>query len=572
MKTIVLLIGFVILSMYFPVNTVAQAAFERAKSLVEQRDFESAQTEIVAAIKQEPKNIEVLLMAGEIYSELEKLDVAVNYLKQAYELDKDNSRVVRSYSNALSSKGNHTLAIELMRKAVKNDKNDVYNQLTLGEVLLNADSTNAAELVITKAKEMNKKIPNGFLALGNLYFKQQVYMLANDNYESALKIDPNNLVARERLATSYYKMANKETADNALANELYSRSLQEWNTIAKQDPKNARAFFEQGKIYFYASKFRESAYNLSQYYRLRPDADNAPISRWFLAQSYDKLNQFDSAEPHLVFVIEKVDTVRTKANAMLAKGYFFTKKYKQSAEVYQRITDAQIKLDANETERYGYALFLSGDSLKGANIIRDAVTMDPTKCGTMNRLADLYRRMKRYDDAILMYQFRLKNCTDSMNPRIYALIGTSYFSANKPDSAIAPLQEAIKLDSNLVFARNLLGESLNALKRTDEAKQVFVESITMIKSNPSAYKTELDGAFSTYCRILNENKSYPELKKIAASWCELNPKSDIAYFWAGAACSQLNEKELACKNYTEAIKLNPNNENAKKYKKSLGCQ
>lgn len=235
MKTLLLVC--VILSSVLVVNVpvYAQSSLDKAKTLVQERDFESAQVEITNAVKQEPKNVEALLLAGEIYSELEKMDIAINYLKHAYDIDKDNSKVARKYAIVLSIKGNNQLALEVIRKAIKNDKNEVYNQLTLGEILLNADSTNSAELVITKAKEMNKKIPDGYLALGNLYFKQQVYMLANDNYEAALKIDPNNLLARERLASSYYKMANREVGDNALANELYTRSLQEWNTITKQD-------------------------------------------------------------------------------------------------------------------------------------------------------------------------------------------------------------------------------------------------------------------------------------------------------------------------------------------------
>ncbi len=552
------------------VFAVAQSPLEKAKQLYQSHDLEAAATQIQSVLKESANNVEALTLAGDIFRELEQAEKSLQYYKRAYDQSSDNSITARKYASALSAASKDQQAIDIMRKAVKNDKNDVYNQLMLGEVLVNADSLNSAELILTKAREMNRNIPDGFLALGSLYYRQKIFESARDNYEQAIKIDSTNELAIERLATMYFRQANAEL-DNALASELYNRSLQQWAAVIRLNPKNARAYFEQGKIFFYAQKFSSAAPSLAQYLRLRPDADNSSIAHWYLAQSFARVQACDSAEPHFRYAIEKIDSVKDKAYLLFARCQFDTKKYQQAAESFKAVKALNVKLDADDQERYGYSLMLSGDTTNAIEQIRLAIELNPTKCKTMERLANLCYDRKLYEDAIAMYKKVLNSCQNPQPGKLNALLGRSYFSANKADSAVMYLDAAISGDSSLFFARSLAVRSFVSAQRVEDAIKYFTSAVDYAKREPEKYKADINGMGPSIASALYEKKSYKELVKFTKIWIEFDPKSELGNLYCAVASQGLTDKDGACKYYKEVLKINPANKTAKDNLKALAC-
>ncbi len=564
MKKVVLAVLFLSLS----ASLYAQSALDKAKQLYTSHDLDEAAAQIQLALKDASNSIEALSLAGDIYRDLEQGEKSLQYYKRAYDQNKDDSRVARKYAQELSSLNKDQAAIEVMRKAVKNDANDVYNQLMLGEVLVSADSLNTAELILSKAREMNRNIPDAFLALGSLYYRQHIYPSALDNYEQAIKLDSTNELAHDRLATMYFKQANDEQ-DNALANELYTRSLQEWAAVIRLNPKNARAYFEQGKIFYYAQKFQAAAPSLAQYLRLRPEGDNAPIAHWFLAQAYARFQACDSAEPHFRYVIEKIDSVKDKAYLLFARCQFDTKQYALAAKSFNEVKSLNIKLDADDQERFGYSLMLSGDTANAITEIRTAIDLNPTKCKTMERLANLYYDRKMYNEAIEMYHKVINSCQNIQSATLYALLGRSYFSANQADSAAVYLDKAIASDSSLFFARSLAVSSYVSAGQIDHATQYFLDAIAYAKRDVEKYKRDIGAMGTSVCKAILDKKDYKELVRVAKIWVEFDPQSEYGNFFLAIGYHGLGDTINAKKYYQEVIKINPNNKGAKDNLKML---
>jgi tetratricopeptide (TPR) repeat protein len=552
------------------VQIMAQSPLEKARQAFAAQELDQAATEIRVALQESPNNTEVLTLAGDIYFGLEQLEKAIDFYKRSYDRDNDIDATARKYARALSEADKHNEAIAVARKAVKNNRTDVYNQLTLGEVLVNADSLNAAELILTKAREMNRTIPDGFLALGSLYYRQRIFESARDNYEQAIRIDSTNEIALERLATMYFRMANSEM-DNALAAELYTRSLQQWASVIRINPRNARAYYEQGKIFFYAQKFQSAAPSLAQYLRLRPDADNVPLAHWFLAQSYARFQACDSAEPHFRYAIEKIDSVKAKASLMFARCLFDTKKYGPAAEQFAVALTLNTTLEADDRERYGYSLILSGDTTKALEQLRTAIELNPTKCKTMERLANLYYDKKSYTESVNLYTQMLKTCTSSAPARINAFIGRCYFSANQTDSAVVYAQKAVGLDSSLFFARTIGVRSLASAGRLDEATAWYSEGLEYAKREPAKFKNDVAGMAQAVCAAVIEKKDFKALQKASKMWTEFDPTSELGNLYLAVSYQGLGDKDGACKYYNEVLKINPNNKAAKDNKKLVGC-
>lgn len=558
-------------------SVYANTNFDKAKQFVAERDFESAEKEIVLALKEKPNSQEILILAGDIYAELDKNVQSLSYYKRAYEEDKDNSLSARKYALALSEKGDFQDALKIIRKAIKNAKDDPYNNLVLGEILTNADSLKDADLAIRGAIRKNDKLPEGYLALGNLYFRQKVYELAQTNFEEALKLAPNNIPAQEKLATAYYRMGyfNSVNGERETANIYFTKSLAEWDKITKADTKNARAYYEKGRILFFASKFSDAASSLSQYVTLRPEADNISIVRWYLAQSYVKVGNCESAEPHLVYASEKIDSVKDKAMLELARCYYNAKKFKQSTDAFTTILSrGEVKFESDDNERLGRAMFFSGgDTTKSMSYLLLAVQQNPRKCRLMDFLGDQYYRRKMFVESIEMQRMRIATCGDSISARAYTLIGSAYYSLNNVDSALISLNMALAKDSNQVFARSLLISCYLTQKKLPEVRAELANVSRLILSDPIKYKNDIPTIENSYSQVWKQYydaKDYPEALKVAKSMAEVNPTTGTAGLLRVAFSSQaLQDKDGACKAYTEVLKRDPKNESALNNKKSL---
>jgi tetratricopeptide (TPR) repeat protein len=556
----------IIMSIVFvSISLQAETVFDQLRSLVKSKDYTEAEKIIPEVIKQNPKDINAFMLSGDVYTELEKYDKAVDMFYKADDIDR-NTTTMKKLGQAYSFSGNHKKAIEILKDAVKKDQSDVYLLLALGEAYIKADSIDVATLIITKAREKNKNIAEPYVALGNLYFAQKVYELAKNNYELALAIDDNNIPARIKLATAYYWMANKET-DRDLSNELFNRSLKEWGVIAEKDPKNARAWWEQGRILYFGKRYDVAAGALKKYLQFRPDQS---IARWYLAQSLIEVGQCDSAAPQLRQVSLEIDSVKNIATLKLAQCLFEQKQFQESLKEYESIKGI-MPLDIKDLERMAGASLKVGDTTKTIVLYKELLGIDPTRCNLMFQLANLTIYMKRYDDAIFFLDKRNDNCKDSISTKVYYLLGTCYFSKERADTAEILLKKSVELDSNNLQAKVYLADVMASLGQKDEAKELFLNTITAGMADTAKFKREVTQGFQKLSNLLLDQKQFKELQTIGKQWTEFDPNSDLGWLYLGISYQGQADKDNACKCYKKGLIINPNNSFLKNSIKKLEC-
>lgn len=543
----------------------AQPGVEQAKKHVENRDYSAAYVAIQPAIKSGLANADALTLAGEIYLEFDKPDSAAIFLAKARDMH-ETPEITRSYAKALSKSGKHNEAFDILRQLLKKDNKAALNHLALAEAFLDADSLRQGELEIMLARDIDKNLAEVHYALGNLYFAQNIFELAKNSFEEALRINPTLIDARIKLAGSYLKLANAET-DESLSNELFSRSLKEWNAVAQQDPNNARAWYEQGKIFYMASKWGESAKAFYKYVQLRPENYTA---RWYLAQASFKIGQYDSAAVQLPIVAEHIDSVRGKAYIMLAQAKFESKKFMEATNAYKD-AEKKAELDANDHERFGTAAILSGDTTLAIKSFYAAIEGDAKKCNLMYRFAHLLRSRKQYGEAISVFKRRIESCNDSNSIESRLYIGLSYYSDGKYDSAMSAVREYLAIEPDNLYGRIILANCFNALKQVDSAKTTLINVIESGRKNSSARKNDMENAFGTLCGLYLDAKDFGSVLKYGKLWLEYNPESITANIYTAVGYQGGGDKDNACKYYRETLKRDPNNKTAKDNLKKLGC-
>lgn len=552
----------------FGVESYAQTpAANQMKEAVAVKDYETAIKFAETAVKENPEKVDILLMAGDVFFEMERIEEAFAAYQKAYNEDKKNISALNKFGKTLSIKGMHQEAINFFQEAVKKHQNDATVRLELANAYLRTDSLNKAEMIITQARELDKKSPLAFIALGDLYLKQRVYELARMNFEEALLIDQNNVDARVKLATAYFRLANQET-DDELRNELYNRSLDEWNKITQQDPNNARAFYEQGRLLFFGGQFANAAKSLNNFVILRPSGS---LGRWYLAQSLEKIGACDSAITHLEIVAKEIDTVKVKANYLRTLCLFDTKQYDKAIQEFTTLS-ADTALTPIDIQRWGQAHLLLGDTLAALQTWEKSVDLDPTaSCRIMNQMGILYQKLQMYDKSIAVLQKRVsaEACKDEYQHIVFYYMGLSYIQSGNPEGSIEPLKNSIAANESFLYSRISLADAYAALSQFDSADSLFKQTIEIAKADTAANGFVLTQAFSKLAGMYLDLKKFNEVAKIAEEWTKIYENEPYAYLYAAIAYHNLNNGKQACINYRKVLKIDPKNASASKNLKSL---
>jgi len=565
MKQISLII---LLFISFQFSAFSQSATDKLKALEQSHDYVEASGYIKSAIKENPKDVKLIVLCGDIYTEVDKLDSALIVYNIAKDV-KSSALILRKIAKTQSKLGNHKDAVETIQQAIKNDKADVYCQLDYGMILIAADSINQAELVISKAREMNKNIPDAYLALGELYYAQQIYELARTNFESALKLDENLIEARIKLATTYYQMGIREQDEDLRQNLLVS-SLKEWNTITTKDPKNARAFYEQGRLFFFASKYVEAAQSFNQYIQLRP---NNSLAKWYLAQSLYEIGKCEEAAPYLRAASNEIDSVKFKAMVILGRCYFQVGKSQECIATFKSLRNVGYVLEEKNLDMYARSNLAIGDTIEAMIAFKELVNRNPQQCDLLMNLGQLSRLVKNYEDAIFFFSKRLENCKNSNRiGKTLFYIGTSYLSLEKPDTAMIFIKKAIEEEPNDILSYVYQGDVYSKLGQNDSSKISFKLAIEKGAADTSAQgRNFVNQAYAKLCGIVFDEKNYKELLKISTEWSQFDPNYSFAFLYLGIANQGLEDKDAACRNYRKVIQLDPKNKPAQEMVKKLGC-
>lgn len=560
--------AFLFLAIFATFTLIAQDNLTLFRQYYFNKSYQEAYELLPSLVHTKYKDEMLYVAFGDVYFEMEKYDSAKIMYENAYNINDDKEEIVIKLARANSYLNNKIRAIKLLRDYLKKKVDSWAVNLELGYVYLRADSIKQAEYFIAKARDMNKKNAEPLVALGDLYFKQKVYELARMNYEEALEINPDLTDARVKLATAYYWLANRE-ADENLSNELFTRSLKEWQIVSQKDPKNASAWYEQGKILFLAQRYEYAARAFFQFVQLRP---KNVLARWYLAQSLVEIGKCDSAVSHLEIVARELDSVRTKAELKLARCYYDNKNFEKSLEVYQKIKNEGLVLETRDYERIASCYLNLGDTASAFVVYDELLNKSPNLCGLSYRVGLLAYVAKYYEQSIKFFSMFTQKCNDTLVEKANFYIGSSYLNKNQPYTAIIFFTLSIQMDSLNPLTYIYRGDAYSNAQMKNQAKEDFQKAIRLIGEFPTeANKKYLSTAYGKLASLIFEQKDSKELLKISRLWSEVDPDSESPWIYLAIAYQMQKDVSNACKFWKKVLLINPKNKIANEYYNQLKC-
>lgn len=566
--------------------TIFSQTKEELTSLVSEGKIYEASKIAQAVSDANPSDLDLQLMAGDVFYDLEDYDKALAVYKKAEEIDDDDPKVLIRVGRTLHITGNKEEGFEYLEEARDEDDEFIPVYLEYANAYIRDKDYAEAKIWIDRGIDEDDEDTRLYLTSGNMYYDQKVYQLAEKEYLQALELDSNNTDARFKLATCYYWLATREL-DKDLSNELFKKALINWEMVTKQDPFNSKAFFQSGKILFFANRFAEAAPRLNRYAELRPDD---AIGRWLLAQALSKLSKCEDAKTHLEWSAANIDSVKIKAKLMLAECYVLTKESQKAVQTFQEIKNDTV-LGLKELKMLGSAAISIGDTAQAIQAWDESIAMKPdANCGVMMALGQLYYVKKDYDKALNYFDKKLEvhNCDDEgSNSKAMKFAALAHLQKANIDG----ISDELKI-SNLNEAKNLIEDALKSygqnadltltlgdvyvgLGDQEQTMSTYNKALELAQSDTTNAnnKRVIAGGYQKLVGIFYKQKSWSKVVEYGKKWSNYSksfgPALYVAigyqnlYIQSGSENESLLES--ACKWYKKVLEINPNQSTAKKF-------
>ena len=253
--------------------------------------------------------------------------------------------------------------------------------------------------------------------------------------QDIIKRDPNNLEARKLLGRIYLRSLGDLQAGTQ-SQEILKRAIEQYEAIVRLEPKNLENHVLLGRLYRLDNELLKAESEFKTAVSLEPGSEEALTT---LAYLYNE--EGDSARA--AEVLKKVPESQRTGKLYSALGYTYEqqKDYKNAIAAYKKAAD----LDHDNLDAVrGLAQNLMSDNQNDAALeqYKTIVEADPHDVQSLMRIAEIYRRSGRFDDALATLKKADAEVQDSQEvPYNMAVI---YQAQGKFDDAIQVLNRLLQ--------------------------------------------------------------------------------------------------------------------------------
>ncbi|NEU07003.1 hypothetical protein GZH53_01650 [Flavihumibacter sp. R14] len=524
-----------------------------AKKAIDAEQYQKSKTLLKALTLSQPTNAENFFYLGNVYLGTDYIDSA----KAAY---KNGINANANFPLNYVGLGAADLALNLSNPKSHFDKalsltgkKDHHTLLFIGKAYSGAPKPDASAAVaaLEKAKAINSKDAEVYLALGDAYRAQQKNSEAFSNYRTAFDLNKNLLRAKVEMG-----VLNK-------LSKAYPEAVTELNEVVALDPNYGPAYRELAEAYYWWG--------------------NAESSKWDeritqALKSYEKYmdltdRSLESRERHATFLIlaKKYKELEAEANAMAQMdktnprifrylGYSAYENGNYPASV-KALNDFLSKIDTSRIIPRDYVYLgralikISGSEAEGIKNLKKAIDLDSTNVQITGEIGKTLYAARKFADAATIFEIAVTNPTSKTRAYDSFYLGMSHYF-----NYAGQVKEKQSPDKTL-------------LARADSA---FSYVIKAVPANPDSYlyrariKNIVDTQEPKLGLMVPDYTKYVEVvlaKPDAGSDSRKNSLIE-AYNVLGAFHSRSNS-EKAKDYFKSTLQLNPSDEYALSALKSL---
>lgn len=346
--------------------------------------------------------------------------------------------------------------------------------------------------------------------LAELYAKTGRIRDAVLEAQEILKRDPNNLEAHRLLGRVYLRSLGD--LQSGQSQSVLKLTIEQFEALARLEPKNVENHLLLGRLYRLNNDLLKAEAAFKKAVEVQPDAEEAVTS---LAYLYNE----EGDSRRAIAVLESVPEGARSAKIYSALGYTQEqqKNYKQAVAAYQKA----VELDKENLDAMrGLAQNLAFDNhpeaaLEQYKAIAEADPQDPQ---SYLRMADIYRRMGKFDSAVenlkkaaglvpdsleVAYNIALVYETQGRYEEVVPILQKLLEKTVKPDGSYSPGDR-----SNRSVFLERLGTVYRTMHKTQSAVETFQKMLELGDENASRGYQQM---IETY----RDAKQWPQATSVA---------------------------------------------------------
>lgn len=473
--------------------------------------------------REDPEKASLALTgAAQYYFNEDQVDKSIDYYRESYKLNNKNDFARLGLSDALTRKGDDLMSSEESPAAI-------------------------AERFYLEAIELNVENSAAYAGLGEVYDQLEKPEKAIENYEKALKIDPDLTDVSAPLGILYYRAGDIAKADIFLKKALES------------EPDDAQTQYFLGLVKLSQNRFAEAETAFKKSIQLDPGFSEGYYG---LGTALSKLAREKEAIDEYNLAI-KTNPKYTEAWFDLGSAYFNTEDYQKSVDAYLEA----IKLRNNDPEAY----------INLADSYRQLADNDSTVKG---KYALLGQALSRYSTGLTLIQNNPNNreeFTDDELAEIFSRYGYTAGERNMLasvqgithnwDRALEALTTAAEMKNDALDYANLgwafYNSARNDLKANpDAARQKLMsakenlDKAEKLKPNPVIMTAIKLNKGITAIDLGEFSSAVENLKPVTGSrpdWAFANYSLGVAYFKGGDLNNAISQFKKAVEKETDYV-------------------
>jgi protein O-GlcNAc transferase len=168
------------------------AAFQLANERYQTGNYQQAEHICKIILEEVPHNAETLYLLGIIYVQLEKHDLAIQYLKRSLNFSTTNADAYLALGTSFQQKGQVDEAIHYYQKTISLDPTNIDALNLLGDIFKEKGQLDAAIACYRKVIPINPNRYDAYISLGRILQEKGQVDEAINCYQKAIQLNPNH--------------------------------------------------------------------------------------------------------------------------------------------------------------------------------------------------------------------------------------------------------------------------------------------------------------------------------------------------------------------------------------------
>ncbi|MFN0087090.1 MAG: tetratricopeptide repeat protein [Blastocatellia bacterium] len=361
-----------------------------------------------------------------------------------------------------------------------------------------------------QSREPGKQAEALFEAGQNAHAKGELER-AIGHYTEALERDPSLWQAGFQLSAAQFSLKRFSGARSAIVRVL--EQLGEFADSPASREVKARAEVLRGEIELAESRRAEAEAAFRRALALSPKAAHAHAG---LAEILLEAGKTEEAVTEAKAALENGDD-RLSTLTLLGEALALAKRFEEALPILTEVIRREPQNGI--AHRYRGEIFLAGNRLEEAIAdMREAERLDP-RPEVRQRLADVYVRAKKYDEAMSIYRQIVKE--QPANTQAQTALAALALESGQAGDAVAQLETLLATEPNRADIRAKLAELL--LSSAPEKALEHYAAAAKLEPNQPQY---LIGLGSALVKLRRFQEAIPALRQALAK----SPKDDLAWF------------------------------------------